>query len=207
MKELPIITVSDVHKSYGKKQILHGGGMTANPGEFICIVGENGSGKSTFLKILAGMLRPDKGSIACNGKLGYCPQHSLLYHYLSVEEHFNLFGTAYGMDNHEIKENGNELMRLFAFDDYRKYKIHQLSGGTQQKLNLSLSLLHDPDILLLDEPYVGFDYETYESFLKYTELAVGTKKCIIMVSHLVYNKNRFDSIYNLKDGIIQKDRT
>ena len=206
MKKQPIITVSDVHKSYGRKTVLMGGKMIANLGEFICVVGENGSGKSTFLKILAGMLRPDKGSISCSGTLGYCPQQSLLYNYLTVDEHFKLFGTAYGMDNAAILDNGNELMEMFAFSDYRKYKIHQLSGGTQQKLNLSLSLLHDPDILLLDEPYVGFDYETYENFLKYTELAVSRKKCIIMVSHLVLNKNHFETIYNLKDGIIQEDR-
>jgi len=200
-----VISVRDIRKSYGKKRVLHGGHMEANTGESICVVGENGSGKSTLLKIIAGILRPDGGSISRMGTVGYCPQQSLLYDYLSVEEHFNLFGSAYNMTRFDIKKNALELMELFSFRKYHGYKIHQLSGGTRQKLNLSLSLLHDPTTLLLDEPYVGFDYETYENFLKYTEIAVRKQKCIIMVSHLVFDKNLFDTIYKLKDGIIHEE--
>jgi len=194
-----------VRKSYGKKVVLQGGKMEANTGELICIVGENGSGKSTLLKIIAGMLKPDKGSITYKGKLGYCPQQSLLYNYITVKEHFRLFGAAYGLSRSDIIRNSNELMDIFAFSDYAHFKIHQLSGGTQQKLNLSLSLLHDPTLLLLDEPYVGLDYEAYESFLKYADLAVGRQKCIIMVTHLVFDRNHINTIYHLKDGIIQEE--
>lgn len=206
MKKQLVLTVKDLRKSFRKKKVLQGGHLEANTGELICIVGENGSGKSTLLKIIAGMIKPDGGSISSKGSMGYCPQHSLLYNYLSVEEHFNLFGAAYHMTRPNITRNAHELMELFTFQDYRRTKIHQLSGGTQQKLNLSLALLHDPTTLLLDEPYVGFDYETYENFLKYTELAVRKQKCIIMVSHLVYDKNFFDTVYNLKDGIIHEER-
>jgi ABC-2 type transport system ATP-binding protein len=200
-----VISVKDVRKSYGKKVVLHGGKMEAKTGELICIVGENGSGKSTLLRIIAGMLKPDKGSITYQGKLGYCPQQSLLYNYITVNEHFRLFGAAYGLSRSDIIRNSNELMEIFAFSDYAHFKVHQLSGGTQQKLNLSLSLLHDPTLLLLDEPYVGLDYEAYESFLKYTDLAAGRQKCIIMVTHLVFDRNHFNTIYHLKDGIIQEE--
>ncbi len=200
-----VISVENVRKSYGKKVVLQGGKIEAKKGELICIVGENGSGKSTLLKIIAGFLKPDHGLISRIGKMGYCPQQYLLYNYLTVEEHFQLFGAAYGMSRTSISTNSKELMEIFAFEDYYNFKIHQLSGGTRQKLNLSLSLLHDPILLLLDEPYAGFDYETYKEFLKYANLAVSRGKCIIMVSHLVYDKHHFSSIYKLNRGIIHEE--
>lgn len=202
-----VISVEDVRKSYGKKVVLQGGKMKANTGELICIVGENGSGKSTLLKIIAGFLKPDYGLVSRIGKMGYCPQQYLLYNYLTVEEHFQLFGAAYGMSKSSISKNSNELMEIFTFKEYQHFKIHQLSGGTQQKLNLSLSLLHDPILLLLDEPYAGFDWETYKNFMKYANLAVRQEKCIIMVSHLVYDKHHFDAVFKLNRGIIYEETT
>ena len=200
-----VISVQDVRKSYGRKTVLRGGEMKANTGELICIVGENGSGKSTLLKIIAGFLKPDKGLVSRIGKMGYCPQQYLLYNYLTVEEHFQLFGAAYGMSKSSISKNSNWLMEIFSFKEYQDFKIHQLSGGTQQKLNLSLSLLHDPILLLLDEPYAGFDWESYNSFLEYAKLVVKQGKCVIMVSHLVYDKHHFDAVFNLNKGMINEE--
>ena len=176
--------------------------MEVNAGEFVCLIGENGSGKSTLLKIIAGILKLDSGNISCTGKIGYCPQESLLYQYLTIDEHFQLFGTAYGLANSVVKQRSKELMEIFTFRSFHHYKVHQLSGGTQQKLNLSLALLHDPSLLLLDEPYAGFDWDTYQNFLEYTKHAAQQGKCIIMVSHLVYEEQRFDAVFKLDEGFI-----
>lgn len=96
-------------------------------------------------------------------------------------------------------------MELFTFNNFRYDKVHQLSGGSRQKLNLSLALLHDPELLLLDEPYTGFDWETYKHFQSYTDRAKSEGKCIIMVSHLVFERQRFDSIFSLRQGVIQRE--
>lgn len=200
-----ILCVEGVHKSYGRKRVLRGGTLQANRGEVVCIVGENGSGKSTLLKIIAGILKPDSGSVSRTDKMGYCPQESLLYQYLSIDEHFQLFGTAYGLPTMTIRERSEELMKMFTFYSFRHNKVHQLSGGTQQKLNLSLALLHDPELLLLDEPYSGFDWETYQQFLNYTLHAKNREKCIVMISHLVFEKDRFDSIYEIEEGVIHAE--
>ncbi|MFQ5751406.1 MAG: ATP-binding cassette domain-containing protein [bacterium] len=201
----PVLSVHGVQKSFGRKPVLRGGGLQANTGELVCLVGENGSGKSTLLKIIAGVLKPDSGFVARTGKLGYCPQDSLLYQYLTIDEHFQLFGAAYGLSDKVVKQRSEELMEIFTFNKFRYTKVQQLSGGTQQKLNLSLALLHDPELLLLDEPYAGFDWETYQHFLSYTIKAKKQGKCIMMVSHLVYEKQRFDAVFQLHEGVIHAE--
>ena len=204
MNQQSVITVENIHKSYGRKTVLRGGTMHANAGECVCIVGENGSGKSTLLKIIAGILKSDSGSITHTGKFGYCPQESLLYQYLTIDEHFQLFGRAYGLAKLDVKQRSDELMKIFAFERFGNEKVHQLSGGTQQKLNLSLALLNDPRLLLLDEPFAGFDIETYHNFLNYTDRATKQGKCIIMVSHLIFERQRFDAVFKLDNGVIHE---
>lgn len=202
----PILIAENLQKSYGRKRVLNGGGFTARAGELVGIVGENGSGKSTLLKLLAGILKPDGGRIIRNQTMGYCPQDAVLYEYLTAHEHFQLFGAAYGLSSAAIEQRGEELLEFFAFKRDRHRPIHQLSGGTRQKLNLSLALLHDPVLLLLDEPYSGFDWETYQHFLAYTEQARSTGKCVVMVSHLVFERHRFDAIFHVREGVIDEEK-
>ena len=201
----PILSVRDVCKSYGRKKVLRGGILQAHAGEIVCIVGENGSGKSTLLKIIIGALKPDGGFVQRPGKVGYCPQEALLYSYLTVAEHFRLFGAAYGLSRQTAQQRGQEFMQRFAYQAYRDVRVHQLSGGTRQKLNLSLALLHDPPLLLLDEPYAGFDWETYQGFLRYAEQMRHQGKCLVMVSHLVYDRQRFDAVYHLHEGVLHAE--
>jgi len=201
----PIILLENIHKSYGREVVLRGGTLQAKAGEMVCIIGENGSGKSTLLKIAMGLLKPDSGSIYCTDKIGYCPQDPVLYEYLTIDEHFQLFGTAYGLEKALITQKSEKLMETYSFKNYRNHKVHQLSGGTRQKLNLSLAILHDPQLLLLDEPYAGFDWDTYQCFLKYTQEATQQGTCIVMVTHLIYEKDRFSRIYKLNKGIISEE--
>jgi ABC-type multidrug transport system ATPase subunit len=201
----PLIKLENVQKSYGKNRVLNGGTLEVNAGEFACIVGENGSGKSTLLKIAIGLLKADKGFVFCTENTGYCPQELLLYEYLNIEEHFRLFGLAYNLEIEFIMNRSEQLMEIFGFRNYRKFKVHQLSGGTRQKLNLSLALLHDPKLLLLDEPYAGFDKETYHCFLNYTKEAIRDNRAIVMVSHLIHDREHFSMMYNLRNGMIDAE--
>lgn len=189
----------------GAVEVLSGVDLELSTSEIVGIVGENGSGKSTLLQILAGVLEPDAGDITRSGTIGWCPQEPLLYDRLTVKETFTLFGEAYGLSEKTIEQTTADLAERLGFEEYLDYRIEHLSGGNRQKVNLSVSLLHDPDLLLLDEPYTGFDWETYLSFWKLTEEIIESRTGIAIVSHLLNERERFDPIYELHDGTLTEE--
>ena len=203
-----ILRVEDVTKSFHRGPpwrrrelpVLTGASLTVARGELVGLVGENGSGKSTLMKIVVGVLGRDGGEVTLNGTLGYCPQIPLLWEKLTVTEHFELFGRAYGMDPDAISDSRSSLLRELAFERYASYRVEELSGGTRQKLNLALSLMHGPALLLLDEPYAGFDWETYLRFWQMAEERTAAGMGILIVSHLLAERDRLTRIYELRDG-------
>ena len=126
--------------------------------------GENGSGKSTLLRILAGLEGADRGRVVRHGACGYCPQAPLLYPYLTPREHFDLFACAYGLSAQLARARGEALLDRFGLREHARTIVQELSGGTRQKLNLAIALMHDPPQLLLDEPYSGLDLAAYRRF-------------------------------------------
>jgi ABC-type multidrug transport system ATPase subunit len=191
------LVVSDVSKSYGRRVVLREVSFAVAPGALVGIVGENGAGKSTLLRILAGELRPNQGEVTLRGALGYCPQEVVLNDALTVAQHLDYFRAAYGLDN---LRRADELIERLNFQRYRQTLVGALSGGTQQKLNLTLALMHNPSVLLLDEPYQGFDWETY---LTFWELAAELRErgcAVLVISHLLFDQSRFDCLYHLDQG-------
>ena len=198
----PLLSARDLTKSYGRRHVLRGVSFDLEPGTLAGIVGENGAGKSTLLNILAGELRPGSGTMALQGALGYCPQAVLLNGELTVDQHLDYFRAAYGI---ATLDRAHELVERLGFAQYRASRVGTLSGGTQQKLNLTLALMHDPAVLLLDEPYQGFDWETY---LRFWDLAAEQRKhgrAVLVISHLVFDRERFDQLYTLRDGLLHAD--
>jgi ABC-type multidrug transport system ATPase subunit len=169
-------------------------------GELVGLVGENGSGKSTLMQIVVGLLGRDGGSIYQRGGVGYCPQVPMLWDKLTVDEHFELFGKAYDLGDDDREKSVDGLVDELSFVRYRRYRVEELSGGTRQKLNLALALMHDPDLLLLDEPYSGFDWETYLRFWEMSEHRRDAGMGILIVSHLLAERERLDRVYELRDG-------
>ncbi len=198
-----MLTALHISKSYGKKEILSNISFTIRPGTLNAVVGENGAGKSTLMKILIGELNADKGNVILNGKSGYCPQHPLIFSMLTVNENFRYFASAYGLTNHYWKARRDKLMDQLGFKKYLHYRVEHLSGGTQQKLNLTLALLHEPDILILDEPYGAFDLATYQHFREMMFQLKDQGKCILLVTHLLNDAERFDQVFTLKEGGFQ----
>lgn len=180
--------------------VLIDAGIELRTGEIVGLVGENGSGKSTMMKILVGSLQQDGGELIRNGTFGYCPQEPVLYERLTCDEHFELFGRAYGLETGITERNREEIYETLGFDAYRTTRVEELSGGTRAKLNLGLALLPDPDILLLDEPYAGFDWDTYLRFWKLTEERRDEGRAVLIISHFVADEERFDRIVELRDG-------
>lgn len=148
----------------------------------------------------------DRGRVIVRGALGYCPQDALLYPYLTPDEHLELYGTAYRLPPDELRARVEELFDRFAFGQHRGRIVQELSGGTRQKLNLAIALLHDPPLLLLDEPYAGFDIESYRRFFAYLDEAKRRGKCVILVTHLIFERERYDAILHLRDGAIHAER-
>jgi ABC-type multidrug transport system ATPase subunit len=182
-------------------RVLFDAGIELHPGEVVGLVGENGSGKSTFMKILVGSLDRDGGEVYRSGSIGYCPQEPLLYQRLTCDEHFELFGTAYGLDRGSTERSRDSIYEVLSFAGYRDTRVEELSGGTRAKLNLGIALLPDPEILMLDEPYAGFDWDTY---LRFWELAGERRdagRSVLIISHFVVDEERFDRIVHLRDGV------
>lgn len=202
-----IVDVEHIRKAYDKRTVLQDVSFKMCSGEIVGIVGENGSGKTTLLKILVGLLAPDAGTILLKGRLGYCPQDMLVFDTLTVRENFQYFATAYGLDlgardpQWKIVKLGFE--QRLKYESYDNALVLHLSGGTKQKLNFSLSALHEPDLLILDEPYSGFDWETYLHFWDFAAELRSRGKSILIVSHFVYDRSQFDALLELKNGVLQ----
>ena len=198
-----ILKAENIVKSFGKKKVLKGLSFGMQAGTLNGIVGENGAGKSTLLKIIVGQLQAEKGKVIIEGRIGYCPQEPLIFSQLTVEEHFQYFSAAYGLKKNSWQPQCERLLEHFNFNQYHKDKVAKLSGGTQQKLNLSLALLHQPELLILDEPYNGFDWDTYLCFWEFTDQMQEQGCSILMVTHLLTETIRFDRIYDLKNGCLE----
>jgi ABC-2 type transport system ATP-binding protein len=197
----PVAALRGVAKRLGRRPVLRDVSLELEPGRLVAIVGENGAGKSTLLKILVGLLRPDAGTVELSGRLGYCPQEPILQDNLTVLEHFRLFGAAYGLGG--WREQAGALLERFRFGCHTNDLAGRISGGTRQKLNLCLALLHDPEVLVLDEPYAGFDHETFSRFWIAAAQLRARGAAVLVVTHLVEDERRFDAVHSLEDGVLR----
>jgi ABC-type multidrug transport system ATPase subunit len=193
----PVLEARDIRKAYRRHPVLRGVSLAVGPGQLAAVVGENGAGKSTLLKILAGTLAPDSGQVRAAGTLGYCPQDPVLSDSLTAAQHLRYFAAARRLPS---LARGTDLVRQLGYEQYLDTVAGELSGGTRQKLNLTLALLHDPDVLLLDEPYQGFDWETYLRFWDLVSDLRVRGKAIVIITHLVFEQDRFDLLADLAGG-------
>jgi len=204
----PVLAVDAVTKAFHsgppwhrrRVEVLRGASLEVRRGELVGLVGENGSGKSTLMQVIVGLLARDGGRIALDGRLGYCPQQPLLWDKLTVAEHFELFAQAYELGEAIATAARDALLDELGFARYLDYRVEALSGGTRQKLNLALALMPEPQLLLLDEPYAGFDWETYLRFWEMAERRRRQGMGILIVSHLLAERERLMRIYELRDG-------
>jgi ABC-2 type transport system ATP-binding protein len=196
----PLLQVQQIHKAYGRNRVLQGVDCSVAPGTLVGIVGENGAGKSTLLKILAGELRPNQGHVIRRGALGYCPQQVILNGALTVNQHLDYFRAAYNLADVTHAET---LIERLGYRQYRTSVVSTLSGGTQQKVNLTLALMHQPTLLLLDEPYQGFDWETYLRFWDLASELRAQGRAVVIISHLFFEQERFDVLYQLQHGRLE----
>ena len=199
---MTVLAARGICKSFGRRRVLAGLDLEAAAGEMVAVVGENGTGKTTLLRILAGDLRPDAGSVAIRGRPGYCPQTAVLDEALTVDQNVRYFQAAYGIGRTGRAE---ALIERLGYAGCRDQRAGALSGGTRQKLSLTLALMHDPPVLLLDEPYQGFDWQTYLAFWEMAGELRDKGTATVVISHLVFERERFDRICHLRDGRIEQE--
>jgi ABC-type multidrug transport system ATPase subunit len=132
--------------------------------------------------------------------MGYCPQKVILNETLTVNQHLAYFRAAYNISD---LRRADELVEQLGYQQYRNALVGHLSGGTQQKLNLTLALMHRPQLLLLDEPYQGFDWETYLRFWDLVRALRASGCAVLVISHLFFEQKQFDTLYRLQQGSIQ----
>lgn len=155
---VPVLRAEGIEKSFRRsfwsprhrQQVLRGLDLELRQGEVVGLVGENGSGKSTIMKILVGELAADAGTVSRSRVLGYCPQQPVVYERLTCDEHIELFARAYRMTHEAERRARRELYESLGFERYADTRADRLSGGTLAKLNLALAMLADPQVLLLD---------------------------------------------------------
>ncbi len=191
------MSLDDVHKFYSNGvHAVKGLSLKVEEGEVLGLLGPNGAGKTTTMNLMIGLLKPSKGNIAIFGRslesrtkkiqqrIGVAPQEFSFYSHLTVYENAKLFATLYNVRNAE--RIINDLFNLFELEEIRNQRSDQLSGGQKRRLNLTLALLHDPDLLILDEPAAGMDPQSRAvlwSSVKF--LADSENKTIILATHLM----------------------
>lgn len=192
-------------KSYGRNRVLKDCNITVRSGELAGLVGENGSGKTTLIRCLLGYAPPDSGSITLKGSIGYCPQEEVMNRVFTVREHLGLIWNIYAQHCNLNEDFLNHLIEVFRLKDYLDQIIGKLSGGTRQKIQFLGSILHQPSLLLLDEPYGGFDWEMYLAFWNIVDDLRNGGTGILIITHFLYDQQRFDQIYHLKNGMLYED--
>ncbi len=192
-----LLEARGITKKYGRQPVLNDVDLLVRSGEVAAVIGANGCGKSTFLSICAGLTGADKGEVRVRGSLGYCPQDGGTADFLDAGEHFVLIGAGRGMTREESVRAGTARATALDWTPGHGKHARHLSGGTRQKLNLVLAGLGEPDVLLLDEPYQGFDKGTYLDFWHQVWQWREAGKAIVVVTHLLNQLDRVDTVLEL----------
>ncbi len=190
-----MIKVSNISKSYGKIRALKKIDLNIREGEFYGLLGPNGAGKTTTINILSTILKPDSGEVIINGfnmktapkkckaSIGIVPQELALYEELTAYENLIFWGSLYSFSRSAVSVRAIEMLKLFGLDDRRNSLIKTYSGGMKRRINIAAAMLHQPKILLMDEPTVGVDPQSRHLIYEILEKFVEDGVTIVYTTH------------------------
>ena len=188
-----MIEVKKLVKRFGLKTILRGLDFSVEPGEFVALLGPNGAGKTTFLRILASLSRPSMGEVMIAGykipnetaqvraRLGVVSHLPLLYPDLTAEENLQFYARMYGITNYHSRIT--EVLEMVGLENRRKDLVGAFSRGMQQRLAIGRAILHDPEVVLFDEPYTGLDQDASEMLDDVLRSVAAKGRTVVMTSH------------------------
>jgi ABC-2 type transport system ATP-binding protein len=197
-----MIKINSVTKRYPTITALDNISLTVNKQEFFGLLGPNGAGKTTLMNLLVGYLNPDQGDIHIAGEkvtqdglhtrknIGLVPQSLALYDDLSAQDNLDIFGSFYHIEKNLLKERIKEKLESVQLYERRKDKVKTFSGGMKRRLNLVAGMLHDPQILLCDEPTVGIDPQSRNAIFDYLLMLNEQGKTIVYTTHYMEEAER-----------------
>lgn len=214
----PVIRLVDLQMSYGSKQVLNGVDLEVYPGQIIGYIGPNGAGKSTTVKIMLGLVEgyrgevlvfgqnPKEGGVDYKKRIGYVPEIAEMYDTLTACEYLTFIGELYGLTADEAESKARRMLHVFGLEDVFHSRISTFSKGMRQKVLLTSSLLHNPDVLFLDEPLSGLDANSVMVVKEMLALLAEQGKAIFYSSHIMDVVEKISSrIVLLDDGRIMAD--
>lgn len=188
-----MIEVRKLVKLFGAKKVLRGLDFCVEEGEFVALLGPNGAGKTTFLRILASLSRPTGGDVrvagyrlpsqaaAVRARLGVVTHQPLLYGDLTAEENLRFYGRMYGLEN--VSQRIESVLELVGLLPRRRDLVRTFSRGMQQRLAIGRAILHDPDVLLFDEPHTGLDQDACDMLDQVLREVAARGRTVVMTSH------------------------
>ncbi|MFY4775665.1 ABC transporter ATP-binding protein [Metabacillus sp. RGM 3146] len=190
-----MLTVQDIKKSFNKKEVVKGVSFSVEKGESFGLLGPNGAGKSTTISMICGLLAYDSGDILVGGtsvkknpseikkKIGIVPQEIALYPTMSARENLIFWGKMYGLSGSKAKKRAEEVLDYVGLKDRAKEKIETFSGGMKRRINIGAALMHEPELLIMDEPTVGIDPQSRNHILETVKELNQKGMTVIYTSH------------------------
>ncbi|MBV8036081.1 ABC transporter ATP-binding protein [Roseateles sp.] len=198
-----VLVARGLRKAYGDRVAVQEVSLTLRPGEVLGLLGPNGAGKSTTVGMICGLTPPDAGSVTLSGgvslasdeagykrRIGLVPQDIALYEELPARMNLELFGALYGMPPALIRNRADEVLAMVGLSDRAKDRPSTFSGGMKRRLNIACALIHDPEVLLLDEPTAGVDPQSRNAIFDNLERLKATGKALIYTTHYMEEAER-----------------
>lgn len=207
-----MLEINNLCKSYGQRPVLQNLTLNIAAGEVYALLGPNGAGKTTTINILCNLLRADHGTVLIDGQpasdktkrlIGIAPQENLLYKQLSCAENLKFFGQIYGLRGHVLQQRVRDCLAGVNLSDRANSPVETLSGGMQRRMNIAIALVHQPKLVILDEPTTGLDiearYEVWQLIAQLQQQGITT----LLTTHLLDEAERLaNRIGILKQGYI-----
>ncbi len=209
-----MLNVNGVNKSFGGNHVLRDFNLAIAKGEFYSLLGPNGAGKSTSINIIAQLLKPDSGTVEINGLsttgrsadtkklLGVVPQEIALYEELTAWENLQFWGKLNHVGKDQIAEKGKYILERFGLFERKDEKIKTYSGGMKRRINIAAALLHEPELILMDEPTVGIDPQSRNNIYEFIQELKKQGKTILYTTHYMEEAEKFSD----KIGIIDNGK-
>jgi ABC-2 type transport system ATP-binding protein len=215
-----VLEIRNVRKAFGSLVAVDDVSFVALPGQLTGLLGPNGAGKTTTVSIIAGLIAPERGQVLVHGhplagdtdpnkrKIGLVPQDLALYEELTARDNLRFFGALYDLSGSALDSAMSSALTLVGLADRARDRVKTFSGGMKRRLNLAAGLLHDPDILLLDEPTVGVDPQSRNAIFDNLEELKRRGKALLYTTHYMEEAERLaDRIVVIDRGRVVADDT